>query len=74
MQPQLLRGEHHQQRFARALKMPDQTLLGIAGQRPLDNLVRGFVLLVAADDLDASLLLVGGEQGETPLCQTSCRL
>ena len=45
--------------------MPDQTLLGIAGQHPLDDLVRGLVLLVTADDLDASLLLVGGEQGET---------
>ena len=64
VQAQLLRGEHHQQRLARALEVPDQALLGVAGQHALDDLVGGLVLLVAADDLDAALLLVGGEQGE----------
>jgi hypothetical protein len=64
MHAQLLRGEHHQQRLARALEVPDQALPRVARQHALDDLVRRLVLLVAADDLDAALLLVRGEQGE----------
>ena len=44
--------------------MPDQTLLGVARQHALDDLVGRLKLLVAADDLDAALLPVGGKQGE----------
>ena len=64
MQPQLARREHHQQRLARALEVPDQALLRVAGHDALDDLVRRLVLLVAGDDLDPALLLVGGEGGE----------
>ena len=53
MQPQLLRGEDHQQRLARPLEVPDQPLLRPPGDDPLDDLVGALVLLVAADDLDA---------------------
>ena len=62
--PQLLRGEDHQQRLAAALEMPDQPLLRVALHHALDDLVRGEILLVAADDLDAPVLLVRGEQRE----------
>ena len=61
---QLLRREHHQQRLARALEMPDQALLGIALDHAGHHQVSAFVLLITADDLDAPVLLVGGEQGE----------
>ena len=40
--------------------MPDEALFRMAGDDALDDLVRGLVLLVAGDDLDAALLLVGG--------------
>ena len=62
VQPQLLRGEDHQQRLAAALEMPDQALLRVALDHAVDDLVGGVVLLVAADDLDAPVLLVGGEE------------
>ena len=62
VQPQLLRGEEHQQRLAGSLEVPDEALLRVAGDDALDDLVRGLVLLVAGDDLDAPLLLVRGEQ------------
>ncbi len=39
-------------------------LRGIAGQHALDDHVGAVVLLVAADDLQAAFLLIGGEQGE----------
>ena len=64
LQAQLLGGEDHQQRLARALEVPDQALAGIAGQHALDDLVGAIVLLVAADDLEPAFFLVGGEQGE----------
>ena len=64
MHPQLLRREHHQERLARALEVPDQTLLGIALNHAGHHQVSALVLLIAADDLDAPVLLVGGEQGE----------
>ena len=64
MHPQLLRREHHQERLARALEVPDQTLLGIALYHAGHHQVSALVLLIAADDLDAPVLLVGGEQGE----------
>jgi hypothetical protein len=54
----------HQQRFAAALEMPDQALLRITLHHSIDNLVGGEVLLVTADDLDAAVLVVGGEEGE----------
>src|SRR5690554_3443903 len=44
--------------------MPDQALPGVARQHALDDLVGRFKLLVAANDLDALLFFVGGEQGE----------
>ena len=44
--------------------MPDQTLLRVAGDYAFDHLVRTFVLLVAGDDLDSLLALVGGVGGE----------
>ena len=40
VQPQLARGEEHQQRLARALEVPDQALLRVAGDDALDDLVR----------------------------------
>ena len=64
LQAQLLGGKDHQQGFARALEMPDQPLARVAGQHALDDLVGAVVLLVAADDLQAAVLFVGGEQGE----------
>ena len=64
VQPQLLRGEDHQQRLAAALEMPDEALLRVALHHAVHDLVGGHVLLVAADDLDAPVLLVGGEEGE----------
>src|SRR5438105_753337 len=56
VQPQLAGGEQHQQRLARALKVPDESLLGMPGHHALDDLVCGLVLLMAGDDLDAPLL------------------
>ncbi|MDT4830213.1 hypothetical protein FQZ97_636670 [compost metagenome] len=44
--------------------MPDQPFPGVTRQHAFDNLVGRFKLLVAANDLDALLFLVGGEQGE----------
>src|SRR2546428_287594 len=44
--------------------MPDQALLRIALDYTGNDLVGGVVLLVAADDLNASVLFVGGEDGE----------
>ena len=48
MQAQLLRREDHQQRFARALKVPDQALSDVSVDNTLDDLVGGLVLLVAS--------------------------
>ena len=64
VQPQLLRGEHHQQRLARSLEVPDQALLDLTFDHSLDDQVRALVLLVAEDDLDAAVFFVGGEDGE----------
>ena len=64
VEAQLPGGEEHQQRLARALEVPDQALLGVPSHHALDDLVRAIVLLVAGDDLDAALLLVGGVGGE----------
>jgi hypothetical protein len=61
---QLLGGEHHQQRLAAALKMPDQALFGSALQHAPHDGIGGFVLLVAAHDLHPALAFVGGEQGK----------
>ena len=61
---QLLRGEDHEQRFARPLKMPDQPFLGRAGQHALHDAVGPIVLLIAADDLEPALLLVRGKERE----------
>lgn len=44
--------------------MPDESFFGDARQHALDDLVGAFVLLVAADDLEAALFFVGGEEGE----------
>ena len=64
MQTQLAGGEEHQQRLARTLEVPDQALLRVAGDYAFDQLVRALVLLVAGDDLDPLLALVGGVGGE----------
>ncbi len=64
VQAQLPGREEHQQRLARALEVPDQALLRVAGDDALDDLVRALVLLVAGDDLDPALLLVGRVGGE----------
>ena len=58
---QFLRGEDHQQGFARALKMPDESLFGYAIEHALDDFVCAFVLLVAADDFEAAFLFISGE-------------
>src|SRR5690349_9723412 len=44
--------------------MPDEALLGKALHHAVDHLVRSLVLLVAADDFDAAMLLVGREERE----------
>ena len=64
VQSQLLRREDHQQRLATALEMRDEALLRVTPHDAGDDLVGGVVLLIAADDLDASVLLVGGKDGE----------
>ena len=56
----LERGEHHEQRLARALEVPDQTLLDLAKQHPVDDQVGCLELLEPGDDLDLAVLLVGG--------------
>ena len=53
-------GEQHQQRLAGALEVPDQPLLGMAGDDPIDDAVRCLHLLVAGDDLGAPLALARG--------------
>ncbi len=64
MHPELLCREHHQQGLAAPLEMPDEALLRVALHNAVDDLVRGKVLLVATDDLDTPVLLVGREQRE----------
>jgi hypothetical protein len=44
--------------------MPDEALLRIALDHPGDDLVGGLVLLLAADNLDAPVLLISGEEGK----------
>ena len=44
--------------------MPDESLFGYAFEHALDDFVCAFVLLVAADDFEAALFFVGGEEGE----------
>ena len=44
--------------------MPDQALLRVAGDHAFDHFVRALALLVAGDDLDPLLALVGGVGGE----------
>src|SRR5215831_18351544 len=44
--------------------MPDEALLWVALDYTGDDLVRGLVLLVAADNLDTPVLLVGSKEGE----------
>ena len=59
--------EHHGQRFARALGVPDDAAAlarGLAFQQSLHGQLDGAELLVAADDLDGLALVVGGEQRE----------
>jgi hypothetical protein len=40
--------------------VPDEPFFGVSRNDALDDLVRCFVLLVASDNLDSPLLLVGG--------------
>ena len=61
MHAQLLRGKDHEQGLTTALKMPNQALLRIPLHYAINNLVRGEILLVPADDLDASMLLISSE-------------
>ena len=59
--------EHHGQRFAGALRVPDDAaaLAGtLALQQTLHRQLHGAELLVAPDDLDDLALVVGREQGE----------
>jgi hypothetical protein len=44
--------------------MPNQSLARRAGQHPLDDFVGFLLLLVAADQLEAAVLFVGGKEGE----------
>jgi len=44
--------------------VPDQALFGAAIDHAIDHPVGCLILLIAADDLDAPVFLVGGEQGE----------
>src|SRR6267142_2451443 len=44
--------------------MPYQALLWVALHNALDDLVSGEVLLVATDDLDAAVFVIGSEEGE----------
>src|SRR6202040_504395 len=44
--------------------MPYQTLLRVALHHALDKLVGGEVLLVATDDLDAAVFVIGGKERE----------
>ena len=64
LQAQFLGGEDHQQGFARALKMPDESFFGLSAEHALDDFVGAVILLVAADDFEAALFFVGGEEGE----------
>ena len=61
---QFLRGEDHQQRFARSLKMPDEALLHPTGDHALNDLIGGLILLVSGREFDAAMFLVGGEERE----------
>ena len=59
--------EHHGQRFARALGVPDDAaaLAGVlAFQQALHRQLHRAELLVAAHDLDRLAFVVGGKQGE----------
>ena len=59
--------EHHGQRFARALRMPDDTTAlawALTFQQALDCQFYGAELLVAAYDLDGLAFVIGGEQGK----------
>ena len=59
--------EHHGQRFARALGVPDDAaaLAGVrAFQQALDRQLDRAELLVAAHDLDGLAFVVGGKEGE----------
>ena len=62
MHAKLQSGEDHQQRLAATLEMPDQAFLRIPGDYAGNDLVGGEVLLVAADDLDAAMFVVCGEE------------
>ena len=64
MPAQALGGENHQQRLAGPLKMPDEAFLRAARHHAFDDLVAGFVLLVAADQLNFALVPIRGEHGE----------
>ena len=61
---EFLGGKDHEERFAAALEVPDESLLGFPVSHPLDNQVGCIVLLVPADDLDLLVLFVGGKDGE----------
>ena len=62
MLAEFLRGKDHEQRFTRTLKMPDQPLFDVARNDTLDNLIGGLVLLIAANDLDLTVLFVSSEK------------
>ena len=64
MHPQLLRGEDHEQRLAAALKVPDEALLRKPCTTRSISWLVAQILLVTADDLDAPMLLVRGEERE----------
>ncbi len=61
---QLPRREDHPQRLARAMEMPDQAFLRETFDHPRNDQVGALILLIAADNFDAAVLLVSGEQCE----------
>ena len=64
MHPELLRREHHQQRLARSLKMPDQAFFGRAMDNAVHNQIGGFILLIPTDYLNTPMFFVRGKQRE----------
>ena len=61
VQAEFLGDEHHEQRLAGALEVPDEAFADSAFYHAFHDLVRGLVLLKARDQLDLAVLGVGGE-------------
>ena len=61
---QLLCGEHHEQRLSGSLEVPDEAALRVAGANAVHDEVRALELLISANQLDAAMLLISGEERE----------